>query len=62
MVRFGVMSREKGDELIKLNEPTARNLEKSLDSLCALCDFDREGLKKTLVALKQAGVGRFDNW
>ena len=59
MVRFGTISREQGDELLRLNQPTARNLEKSLD---ALCSFDREDLKKTLAALKQAEVSRFDNW
>jgi hypothetical protein len=56
MVRFGAISKEKADELIKLNEPTVRDTEKSLDSLCALCEFNREDLAKTLVALKQAGV------
>jgi tRNA(Ile)-lysidine synthase TilS/MesJ len=56
MVRFEAISKEKADELIKLNEPTVRDTEKSLDSLCALCEFNREDLAKTLVALKQAGV------
>ena len=61
MVRFGAMSREKAEELIKLNEPTVRDTEKSLDSLCALCEFNREDLEKTLVALKQAGVSKFES-
>ena len=61
MARFGVISREKADELIKLNEPTVRNTEKSLDSLCALCEFNREDLEKNLVALKQAGVSKLES-
>ena len=61
MLRFGAMTREKADELIKLSEPTAGNTEKSLDSLCALCEFNREALEKTLVALKQAGVSKFES-
>ena len=61
MVRFGVMSRDEAAELIRLNQPTARNIEESLDSLCALCEFNREDLKKTLVALKQAGVGKMES-
>jgi hypothetical protein len=53
MVRFGAMSKESATELIRLSEPTASNTEKSLDSLCALCECSREDLENTLVALKQ---------
>ena len=61
MARFRVISREKADELIKLSEPTVRNTEKSLDSLCALCEFNGEDLEKNLVALKQAGVSKLES-
>ena len=52
MVRFGAINREGAAELIRLNKPTAINTEKSLDSLCALCDWSREDLENTLIALK----------
>jgi len=61
MVRFGALTREKAEELVKANQPTASNTEKSLDALCALCEFRREDLEKILVALKQAGVGKFES-
>jgi hypothetical protein len=54
-------AKEIADELIKLSEPTVRNTEKSLDSLCALCEFNREDLEKNLVALKQAGVSKLES-
>jgi hypothetical protein len=53
MVRFGAMSKERATELIRLSAPTVSNTEKSLDSLCVLCDCSREDLEQTLVALKQ---------
>ena len=54
-------AKEIADELIKLSEPTVRNTEKSLDSLCALREFNREDLEKNLVALKQAGVSKLES-
>ena len=41
MLRFGQISKEKANELIQVNQPVEKNLEKSLDSLCALCEFSR---------------------
>jgi hypothetical protein len=61
MVRFGAMSRERAAELIRLNKPTASNTEKSLDSLCDLCEWSREDLEKTLVALKQVRVDKLES-
>ncbi len=61
MRRFGAISKEKADELIKFNEPAEISTEKSLDSLCALCGFGREDLDKNLAALKQAGIGKFES-
>jgi len=60
MLRFGKISIEKAKELIQVNQPIEKNLEKSLDSLYSLCEFDGEDFEKTLVALKQAGVGKFE--
>jgi len=60
MLRFGKISKEKANELIQVNQPTEKNVEKSLDSLCALCGLNREDLEKTLVALKQAKVSKFE--
>jgi len=59
MLRFGKISQEKANELIQVNQPTERNVEKSLDALCAFFDFSREDLDKILVALKQANVSKF---
>ena len=56
IVRFGAMSRERAAELIRLSEPTASNTEKSLDSLCALCEWSREDLEKMLVAQKEVQI------
>jgi hypothetical protein len=61
MLRFGEISQEKANELIQANQPTEKNVEKSLDSVCALCELNREDLGKTLVALKQAGVSKFES-
>jgi hypothetical protein len=61
MVRFGAIDREKAEELIRINEPTIQNTEKSLDYLCALCGFNREYLERTLVTLKQAGVSKLES-
>ena len=58
MVRFGALNKETAEELIRLNEPTVTNTERSLDTLCALCEFNREDLKRTIVALKQARVSK----
>ena len=58
MVRFGALNKEMAEELIKFNEPTVDNTEKSLDALCTLCEFSREDLKKTIAALKQARVSK----
>ena len=60
MLRFGKISTEKAKELIQVNQPVEENVEKSLDSLCASCEFNREDLEKTLVALKQARVSKFE--
>ena len=60
MVRFGAMSKERAKELIKLNKPTESNTEKSLDTLCALCEYSREDLEKALAALRQAGIGKLE--
>jgi tRNA(Ile)-lysidine synthase TilS/MesJ len=60
MLRFGKISIEKATELIQVNQPTEYNVEKSLDFVCALCGLNREDLEKTLVALKQAGVSKFE--
>jgi hypothetical protein len=59
MLRFGKISQEKANELIQVNQPMERNVENSLDALCALFEFNREDLEKTLVALKQANVSKF---
>jgi hypothetical protein len=59
MLRFGKISREKANELIQVNQPTEKNVEKSLDALCALFDFNREDLAQILAALKQAKVTKF---
>ena len=59
MLRFGEISHEKANELIQVNQSTEKNVEKSLDAVCALCEFNREDLEKTLVALKQANVSKF---
>jgi len=59
MFRFGKISQEKANELIQVNQPIEKNVEKSLDSVCALCEFNREDLEKTLAALKQANVSKF---
>ncbi|MFC1917254.1 hypothetical protein ACFLXH_01195 [Chloroflexota bacterium] len=61
MVRFDAISREKAVELMKANEPTKSNTEKSLDTLCDLCEFNREDLEKNLVALKKAGVSKHES-
>ncbi|MFC1901300.1 hypothetical protein ACFLX3_00005, partial [Chloroflexota bacterium] len=58
MVRFGAIDKETADELIRINEPTLNDTEKSLDTVCALCDFNREDLKKTIIAIKQAQVSK----
>lgn len=62
MLRFGVISKQGADELIRLNQPTAGNTEVSLNFLCALCELSREDLDKTLVTLRQTVVGKFDRW
>jgi hypothetical protein len=59
MLRFGKISREKANELIQANQPTEENVEKSLDTLCELFEFNREDLAQTLAALKQARVTKF---
>jgi hypothetical protein len=59
MLRFGKISPEKANELIQVNQPTEDNVEKSLDTLCALFDFNREDLEKILVALKQANISKY---
>jgi len=61
MVRFGAISREKAKELTRLNQPTAVNTEKSLDALCALCNYTRADLEKNIAALKQAGINKFES-
>jgi len=58
MVRFGALNKEMAEELIRHNEPTATNAQRSLDILCALCEFKREDLQKAILALKQARVGK----
>jgi tRNA(Ile)-lysidine synthase TilS/MesJ len=58
MVRFGALNKEKAEELIKLNEPTENNTERSLDTLCALCEFNREDLNRTIIALRKARVSK----
>jgi hypothetical protein len=59
MLRFGKISQEKANKLVQANQPTEEGLEKSLDALCNLFDFNREDLEKILVALKQAKVSKF---
>jgi hypothetical protein len=61
MARFGAITQEKAVELIKFNEPTVSNTEKSLDYLCSLFEFNREALEKNLVALKKAGVSKLES-
>ena len=58
MMRFGALNKEMAKELIRLNEPTATNTERSLDTLCALCEFNREDLKSAIIALRQARVSK----
>lgn len=62
MVRFGVMDKQEAEELIRLNKPTAGNIEVSLNFLCAVCELSREDLDKTVVALRRAAVSKFDRW
>jgi hypothetical protein len=61
MTRFGAISKERAQELIRLNEPTPGNLEKSLDALCSLCEMSRADLDANLTAIKQSGVNRFES-
>lgn len=58
MVRFGALNKEKAEELIRINEPTTTNTERSLDTLCALCEFTREDLDRTIVSLREARVSK----
>ena len=58
MVRFGALNKETAKELIRLNEPTKTNMERSLDTLCALCEYNKVDLKKVIVALRQARVSK----
>jgi len=59
MVRFGAISRERAQELIRLNQPSVTSTEKSLDSLCALCGYTRDDLENNIDSLKAAGVDKF---
>jgi tRNA(Ile)-lysidine synthase TilS/MesJ len=61
MVRLGQISREKAGELMRINELKTPELEKSLDSLCTLCEFNREELNNCLATLKQAGGSKFES-
>lgn len=61
MLRFGEISKEKADELKRANQPTEKNLEKSLDSLCSLCELSREDLDEILVTLKRDDISKFDS-
>ncbi|MFC2035080.1 hypothetical protein ACFLUJ_03035 [Chloroflexota bacterium] len=61
MLRFGQISKEKANEIMQVNQPVEKNLEKSLDSLCALCEFSREDLGEILIALKQANISKFSS-
>jgi hypothetical protein len=59
MLRFGKISQEKANKLVQANQPTEEGLQKSLDALCDLFEFNREDLEKILVDLKQADVSKF---
>jgi hypothetical protein len=61
MLRFGKISQEKANELIQVNQPTEENVEKSLDSVCALCGFKREEMNYILHTLKQANISKFSS-
>ena len=61
MARFGAINRERAEELMRLQKPTTQDVEKSLDALCDLCDFNREYLERTLVTLKQAGISKLES-
>jgi len=58
MLRFGEISKEKASEITKVNQPTEKNLEKSLDAVGALCSLTREEINKILRDLKQANVSK----
>jgi hypothetical protein len=59
MLRFGKISQEQANKLVQANQPTEEGLEKSLDALCNLFDFNREDLEGILASLKQAKVSKF---
>ncbi|MFC1903228.1 hypothetical protein ACFLX4_04090 [Chloroflexota bacterium] len=62
MVRFGKISRQRAEELIAINQPTAASIERSLDCLCASCGLNRQELDKTQVALREKGIDKFEMW
>ncbi|MFC1966521.1 hypothetical protein ACFLWI_06220 [Chloroflexota bacterium] len=59
MLRFGKISEEKANELIQVNQPMEKNVEKSLDAVAALCGFKREEMDCILHTLKQANISKF---
>ena len=59
MHRFGAISRERADELLKSSEPTPEKLDQSLNALCDVCGVSREDLEKTISKLKQGGKSWF---
>jgi hypothetical protein len=61
MSRFGKITRDQASEVIQANQPLETDLEKSIDSLCALCECNREDLENILVTLKQANTSKFSS-
>lgn len=60
MTRFGKLTKEQAEELIEFNKLKSDELEKSLDSVCTLCEFNREDLNSCLEELKQTGGNKFE--
>ncbi|MBN2075680.1 MAG: hypothetical protein JW762_09030 [Dehalococcoidales bacterium] len=61
MLRFGKITRDQANKVIQANQPSEDNLEKSIDSVCSLCECSREDLKNILVTLKQANTSKFSS-
>lgn len=60
MFRFGVISRDRADKLLKSSQPTPGNLDQSLNALCDVCGVSREDMEKTIAVLKRGGTSWFE--
>ncbi len=61
MIRFGQISKEDAEQLIRVNEPMENNVESSLNILCDLCGYSRENMQKNISMLKNAEIGKFES-